>query len=135
MVVSAGHPPKLEGRLRSLQCSDRLVCGCRRFNITGGVPQGRMVSPRLFFSMLHWAMREWKAEVGNTGFNLMDGSPNLLDLRLADNILVFGQSLVEAGNFLLRWLSTWIALACCQTRTKQWSLQSLQMRPNLPTRS
>ena len=24
----AGHPPKWEGRLRSLQCGDRLVCGC-----------------------------------------------------------------------------------------------------------
>ena len=71
------------------------MCGCKRFNITGGVPQGCMLSPRLFFSILHWAMREWEAEVGKTGFNLMDGSPNLLDLRFADDILVFGRSRVE----------------------------------------
>ena len=33
------------------------------------------------------------------GFNLMDGGPNLLDLRFAD-ILIFAQSRVEAGDLL-----------------------------------
>ena len=34
------------------------------------------------------------------GFNLTDGGPNLLDLRFADDTLIFAQSRVEAGNFL-----------------------------------
>ena len=72
----------------------------RKFNITGGVRQGCALSPRLFCAVLQWAMREWRAEVGNMGFNLMDGGPNLLDLRFADDILIFAQSRVEAGNLL-----------------------------------
>ena len=72
----------------------------RKFNITGGVRQGCVLSPRLFCAVLQWAMREWRAEVGNMGFILMDGGPNLLDLRFADDILIFAQSRVEAGNLL-----------------------------------
>ena len=72
----------------------------RKFNITGGVRQGCVLSPRLFCAVLQWAMREWRAEVGNMGFNLMDGGPNLFDLRFADDILIFAQSRVEAGNLL-----------------------------------
>ena len=34
------------------------------------------------------------------GFNLMDGGPNLLDLRLADDIVIFAQSRLETGNLL-----------------------------------
>ena len=41
-----------------------------------------------------------EGSVGNVGFNLMDRGPNLLDLRFADDILVFGRSRVEAGNLL-----------------------------------
>ena len=47
---------------------------------------------------LQWAMREWRAEVGNVGFNLMDGVPTLLDLRFADDLLIFAQSRMEAGS-------------------------------------
>ena len=72
----------------------------RKFNITGGVRQGCVLSPRLFCAVLQWAMREWRAEVGNMGFNLMDGGPNLLDLRFADDILIFAQSRVEVGSLL-----------------------------------
>ena len=71
-----------------------------KFNITGGVRQGCVLSPRLFCSVLQWEMREWRAEVGNVGFDLMDGGPNLFDLRFADDILVFGRSRVEAGSLL-----------------------------------
>ena len=69
-----------------------------KFNTTGGMRQGWVLSPRLFCSVLQWEMREWRAEVGNVGFNLMDGGPNLPDLRFAKNILVFGRSRVEVGR-------------------------------------
>ena len=72
----------------------------RTSNIKGGVRQGCVLSPRLFCAVLQWAMREWRAAVGNMGFNLMDGGPNLLDLRFADDILIFVQARVEAGNLL-----------------------------------
>ena len=52
----------------------------RKFNITGGVRQTCVLSPRLFSAVLQWAMREWRAAVGNMGFNLMDGGSNLLGL-------------------------------------------------------
>ena len=42
----------------------------------------------------------------------MDGGPNLLDLRFADDILLFAQSRVEAGNLLDALVSSWIALIC-----------------------
>ena len=45
-------------------------------------------------------MRELRAAVGNMGFNLVGGGPNLLDLRFADDILIFAQSRVEASNLL-----------------------------------
>ena len=32
------------------------------------------------------------------GFNLMDGVPTLLDLRFADDLLIFAQSRMEAGS-------------------------------------
>ena len=50
----------------------------RKFNSTGGVRQGCVLSPRLFRAVLQWAMREWRTDVGNMGFNLMDGGSNLL---------------------------------------------------------
>ncbi len=46
----------------------------RKFNITRDVRHGCVLSPRLFSAVLQWAMREWSAEVGNIGFNLMDGA-------------------------------------------------------------
>ena len=72
----------------------------RKFNITRDVRQGCVLSPRLFCAVLQWAMREWSAEVGNIGFNLMDGGSNLLDLRLPDEMLFFAIARVEAGNLL-----------------------------------
>ena len=72
----------------------------KKFNITGGVRQGCVLSPRLFCSVLQWAMREWRAEVGNPDFISIDGGPSLLDLRLADDSLIFARWCVEHGNFL-----------------------------------
>ena len=38
--------------------------------------------------------------MGNIGFNLIDGGPTLLDLRIADDIQILAHSRVEAGNLL-----------------------------------
>ena len=50
--------------------------------------------------------------MGNLGFNLVDGGPDFFDLLFADDIAIFAQSRVEAGNVLAAWLSSWIALVC-----------------------
>ena len=68
----------------------------RSFRIKSGVRQGCVLSPRLFTAVLQWAMRSWRASVGQVGFDLGDGLPRLLDLRLADDILLFCRSAQEA---------------------------------------
>ena len=72
----------------------------RKFNITGGVRQGCVLSPRLFCAMLQFAMRKWRLKVGSLGFDLSDGMPHLIDLRFADDILLFARSAMEAGKLL-----------------------------------
>ena len=77
-LVEEGIPDHL---VWILQCVYFGQCGevvadlgqSRKFNIKGGVRQGCVLSPRLFCAVLQWAMREWRAAVGNMGFNLMDG--------------------------------------------------------------
>ena len=51
-------------------------------------------SPKLFSAVLHWAMSKWRtwAEGYSFGFDLGDGLPSLLDLRFADDILIFARS-------------------------------------------
>ena len=58
----------------------------RKFNITWGVRQGCVMSPRL---LLQFAIRKWRLKVGDLGFDLLDGMPHLIDLRFADDILFF----------------------------------------------
>ena len=63
-----------------------------QFPITGGVRQGCVLSPRLFCAVLEFAMRKWRHAVGQAGIDLMDGGPNLLDLRFADDIIICARS-------------------------------------------
>lgn len=71
----------------------------RKFEINAGVRQGCVLSPRLFCCVLQWAMRRWRRSASGTGWNLRDGLPNLLDLRFADDILLFGKTEREVlGN-------------------------------------
>ena len=72
----------------------------RKFNITGGVRQGCVLSPRLFCAVLQFAMRKWRLKVGDLGFDLSDGMPHLIDLRFADDILLFARSALEVGRLL-----------------------------------
>ena len=70
----------------------------RSFSITGGVRQGCVLSPRLFTAVLEWALRQWRTEIGNAGFDLGDAFDNLVDLRFADDILLFANSGPEVAQ-------------------------------------
>ena len=45
-------------------------------------------------------MRKWRHAVGQAGIDLMDGGPNLLDLRFADDIIIFARSRHELGQLV-----------------------------------
>ena len=45
-------------------------------------------------------MRKWRLKVGDLGFDLLDGMPHLIDLRFADDILLFARSALEVGKLL-----------------------------------
>ena len=66
----------------------------RTFQINAGVRQGCVLSPKMFSSVLHWAMSKWRrwAEACSFGFDLGDGLPPLLDVRFAHDILIFARS-------------------------------------------
>ena len=72
----------------------------RNFPITSGVRQGCVLSPRLFSAVLQWAMKNWRRDASLKGFDLGDGEPALLDLRFADDILLFAKSYAEAVSLL-----------------------------------
>ena len=59
----------------------------RDFGIHAGVRQGCVLSPRLFCAVLEFA-----AKIESYGLNLHDGMKALLDLRFADDLLVFATS-------------------------------------------
>ena len=71
-----------------------------RFSITGGARQGCVLSPRLFSAVLQWALQQWRTEIGHAGFDLGDNFGNLVDLRFADDILLFANSGPEVAEIL-----------------------------------
>ena len=68
------------------------------FPINAGVRQGCVLSPRLFCSVLQWGMSAWiqNAETWKCGFDLGDNMAVLLDLGLADGMLLFARTAAEA---------------------------------------
>ena len=70
------------------------------FDIAAGVRQGRVLSPRLFCSVLEWALSKWRAQLNGVGYNFQDGGVSLLDLRFADDILLVAKSYEEIGHVL-----------------------------------
>ena len=74
------------------------------FEISAGVRQGCVLSPRLFCAALQEAMRSWRNAKERNGLNLKDGLQHLLDLRFADDILLFA----ETSHRLVQLLETLI---------------------------
>ena len=70
------------------------------FDICAGVRQGCVLSPRLFCAALQSGMGDWRAHVGPAGLDLGDGMRPLLDLRLADDVLIFAKSRQEISLLL-----------------------------------
>ena len=76
------------------------ACDSRTFDIFSGVRQGCVLSPRLFCAALELAMSEWRLANPHGGVDLGDDMPHLLDLRFADDILIFANTKGEVQNLL-----------------------------------
>ena len=72
----------------------------RKFDILSGVRQWCVLSPRLFCAALELAMSEWRAANPQAGIDLGDDMVRLLDLRFADDVLIFANTKEEAQNLL-----------------------------------
>ena len=73
-----------------------------------GVRQRCVLSPRLFSCVLEVALGCWRRKVGNAGMDFQDGMHTLLDLKFADDILIFAKTFEET-KFLLDELVTCLA--------------------------
>jgi len=72
----------------------------RQFDILSGVRQGCVLSPRLFCAALELAMSEWRAANSQGGIDPGDDMLRLLDLRFADDVLIFASTKEEVQNLL-----------------------------------
>ena len=72
----------------------------RKFDILSGVRQRCVQSPRLFCGALELAMSEWRAANPLGGIDVGDDMVRLLDLRFADDVLIFANTKEEAQNLL-----------------------------------
>ena len=66
------------------------------FDIKRGVRLGCVLSPPLFCTILEMVMGMWRRTVGRLG----DGGPTFLELRFADDILIFATTYIGAGVLL-----------------------------------
>ena len=104
-VGDHGVSPHLVWILQNIYCQQcgKIVGSMEdsvEFDIAAGVRQGRVLSPRLFCSGLEWALSKWRAQCHGVGYDFQDGGVSLLDLRFADDILIFETSHEEIGQVL-----------------------------------
>ena len=85
------EPPKKKKQVISKQDASR------EFDIKAGVRQGCVLSLRLFSCVLEVALKRWREQLQDGGLDLSDGGIPLLDLRFADDILLFAKSSDEAA--------------------------------------
>ena len=69
----------------------------REFYIKGSVRQGCVLSPRLFCSILQIALKIGRGRVEHVGIDLDDDMKLLLDLRFADDFLLFANTAADAA--------------------------------------
>ena len=85
---------------RNLMLKAECLQSLGSFKIRAGVRQGCVMSPILFCAAMEFAMRKWKLRVGHAGWDLGDNMPNLLEVRFADDLLLFGKSSQEIADFV-----------------------------------
>ena len=85
----------------------------RTFDIFSGVRQGCVLSPRLFCAALELAMSECRLANPHGGVDLGDAMPRLLDLRFADDILIFANTKEEVQNLLDSLVHIWQRQGWC----------------------
>ena len=103
--------------------------GCSRsFAIHGGVRQGCVLSPRLFCSVLEMSMANWRDEMEHLCLDLCDGGRSLLDLRFADDILIFGTNYHVIGVLLDKLVEN-LAAVGLQLNTQKTKVLTTQAQP------
>jgi len=65
-----------------------------------GVRKGCVLSPVLFAAVLESAMRTWRAQVGDVGWDIVPSAQRLCELRFADDILLLARSAAEVAQML-----------------------------------
>ena len=99
-ATSCSPRPRFEG-LSKLAC--QIITKqdtSREFDIKTGVRQGCVLSPGLFSCVLEVAVTKWPEQLQDGGLDFGDGGIPLLDLRFADDILLFATSSVEAARMV-----------------------------------
>ena len=105
--------------------------GCSRsFAIHGGVRQGCVLSPRLFCSVLEMSMGNWRDEMKHLDLDLCDGGRSLLDLRFADDILIFGTDYHVIGVLLDKLVEN-LTTVGLQLNTEKTKVLTTQAQPPL----
>ena len=110
---------KVRGRWGSIAAS---------FPISSGVRQGCVLTPRLF----------WRRDAPLKGFDLGAGQPALLDLRFADEILLFAKSYAEIVSLLHEYghctVESWLDTQCVNKRVVLTNEAQPPQRLQLPSR-
>ena len=102
-IGQQGVPSSYVSLLRLLCRQQRgVVPGAEPFAITRGIRQGDGISPALLNAALEVAARHWRQRLEGAGLQLAgrDTNARLTDLRYADDLLLFANSLGQAKRML-----------------------------------